>query len=118
MNCRAVELLTAITGNTDTPGGQRGATKLSVNYMGNFSDQSYSKTIDTPLNHPEIMEKQLGRDKHPLSRAGGRMWANANSIVGGRCHRRALSGEGRRLPVRRFHEHGQHHHGVGNPATA
>lgn len=79
MNCRAIELLTAITGNTDGPGGQRGATKLDVNYMGNFSDQSYSKTIDTPLNHPEIMEKQLGRDKHPLFEWWA-LWANANSI--------------------------------------
>ena len=79
MNCRAIELLTAITGNTDGPGGQRGATKLDVNYMGNFSDQSYSKTIDTPLNHPDIMEKQLGRDKHPLFEWWA-LWANANSI--------------------------------------
>ena len=79
MNCRAIELLTAITGNTDGPGGQRGATKLDVNYMGNFSDQSCSKTIDTPLNHPEIMEKQLGRDKHPLFEWWA-LWANANSI--------------------------------------
>lgn len=79
MNCRAIELLTAITGNTDGPGGQRGATKLDVNYMGNFSDQSYSKTIDSPLNHPEIMEKQLGRDKHPLFEWWA-LWANANSI--------------------------------------
>lgn len=47
--------------------------------MGNFSDQSYSKTIDTPLNHPEIMEKQLGRDKHPLFEWWA-LWANANSI--------------------------------------
>lgn len=33
MNCRAIELLTAITGNTDGPGGQRGSTKIDVTYM-------------------------------------------------------------------------------------
>ncbi len=79
MNCRAIELLTAITGNTDGPGGQRGSTKIDVNYMGNFSDQSYSKTLDSPLAHPEIMEKQLGRDTHPLFEWWG-LWANANDI--------------------------------------
>lgn len=79
MNCRAIEILTAITGNTDGPGGQRGATKLDVNYMGNFSDQSYSKEIDSPLMHPEIMVKQLGRDKHPLFEWWG-LWGNATDI--------------------------------------
>ena len=79
MNCRAIELLTAITGNTDGPGGQRGSTKIDVNYMGNFSDQTYSKKVDSPLAHPEIMEKQLGRDTHPLFEWWG-LWGNANSI--------------------------------------
>ena len=79
MNCRAIELLTCITGNTDGPGGQRGATKIDVNYMGNFSDQSYNANIDSQLKHPEIMAKQLGRDEHPLFEWWG-LWGNANSI--------------------------------------
>ena len=79
MNCRAIELLTCITGNTDGPGGQRGATKIDVNYMGNFSDQSFNANIDSQLKHPEIMAKQLGRDTHPLFEWWA-LWGNASSI--------------------------------------
>ena len=73
--CRAVELLTAITGNTDTPGGQRGATKLSMNYMGNFELASHSPNAPRPTG-----EKRLGQDRHPLLAWWG-MWSDANAVA-------------------------------------
>ena len=79
MNCRAIELLTAITGNTDGPGGQRGSTKIDVTYMGSFDSLPQSPLLDNPKFHPEIMEKQLGRDTHPLF-AWWTNWANANTV--------------------------------------
>ena len=63
MNCRAIELLTAITGNTDGPGRPaRLPRSWTCTYMGYFSDQPYPNRPcrTTPLKfHPEIMEKQL-----------------------------------------------------------
>ena len=75
-NCRAIEILTAITGNTDTPGGQRGSTKLDMNYMGNFGLAPYDPNADRSCDG----SKRLGADTHPLLNWWG-MWANSNSIA-------------------------------------
>ncbi len=75
-NCRAIEILTAITGNTDTPGGQRGSTKLDMNYMGNFGLAPYDPNADRSCDGT----KRLGADTHPLLNWWG-MWANSNSIA-------------------------------------
>ena len=62
-NVRALDYLTAITGNYDTPGGQRASTRAPIEggQMGFANNGS-----GMPMLSPGQMEKILGRDEIPL----------------------------------------------------
>ena len=72
-NVRALDYLTAITGNYDTPGGQRASTRAPIEggQMGFANNGS-----GMPMLSPGQMEKILGRDEIPLLYWWG-MWADA-----------------------------------------
>ena len=72
-NVRALDYLTAITGNYDTPGGQRASTRAPIEggQMGFANNGS-----GMPMLSPGQMEKILGRDEIRCC-IGGAVWADA-----------------------------------------
>lgn len=82
-NCRAIMCIVGMTGNFDTPGGNRGSTRASANsVMG-----SGARAVPPPL--PPMMDKILGGDKSPLL-TWWQMWSNAGEV-----YKAALTGEPR-----------------------
>lgn len=83
-NVRALDTLTAITGNIDTPAGQRASTRAPVEggQMGFANNGS-----GVPMLSPGQMGKLLGSEQFPLLQWWG-MWADAASTWDA-----ALSGE-------------------------
>jgi anaerobic selenocysteine-containing dehydrogenase len=72
-NCRAIDALTGITGNFDTPGGNRGPTR------GPIANIPLSIAYGAPPSPPELSAKQLGRERFPLLNWWG-SWADCTSI--------------------------------------
>ena len=99
MNCRAIELLTAITGNTDGPGGQRGSTNDRRHLHGLVRQPSpiaSSGQSEVPSgNHG----KTAGSRHSSAFRVVGEL-GKCQYRLGSRCYRQAVPGKGVRLPVR------------------
>lgn len=75
-NVRALDYLTAITGNYDTPGGQRASTRAPIEggQMGFANNGS-----GMPALSEGQMDKLLGSDEFPLLQWWG-MWADAGTV--------------------------------------
>lgn len=72
-NCRAIDALTGITGNFDTPAGNRGPTR------GPISSIPLSTPYGAPDMPPEQMDKVLGGEQFPLLKWWN-SWADCTTI--------------------------------------
>lgn len=72
-NVRALDNLVGITGNFDTPGGNRGATRGPVN------PQAFSVPYGAPPISPSQMDKIIGGEKFPLLKWWA-SWADCASV--------------------------------------
>lgn len=76
-NCRAVDAITALTGNYDTPAGQRGPTMAPVD--GGFTPFAFMIPGAAMQGHFPDGSKEIGDDEFPVNRWWGG-WADANML--------------------------------------
>ncbi|MDR0500231.1 MAG: molybdopterin-dependent oxidoreductase [Coriobacteriales bacterium] len=76
-NCRAIDAITALTGNYDTPAGQRGPTMAPVD--GGFTPFAFMIPGAAMQGHFPDSSKEIGDDEFPVNRWWGG-WADANTL--------------------------------------